>query len=325
MRFVVQRLLYYCLAFLVAATVNFLLPRMMPGDPVEMMFARGNMRLPPESIQALRATFGFVDGPLWEQYLRYLKSIVTGDFGLSVKYFPAQVWPILARACLWTLLLVGCATFLAFIIGTLAGTFAAWRRGTWFDVTVSIGSIVLPALPPVVLALVTMFVLGTTLNLFPVGYAYDPALDPGLNWTFISSVASHATMPVIAVALVWIGGFASTTRNSMISVLGEDFMIMAEAKGLSRNRVMFAYGLRNAMLPSITNLAIVIGQIFAGSLVTEVVFNYPGLGNTLYQAILARDYPLIQGQLLIMTFAMLSANFLADIAYLIADPRLRVR
>lgn len=325
MRFVIRRLCYYGLAFLVAASINFVLPRLLPGDPVTMMFARGNVKLPPESIAALRATFGFVDGPLWIQYLSYLQSIFTGDFGMSVKYFPSPVAPILGRACIWTLMLVGTATFIAFTLGTLMGMVAAWWRGTWFDVVLSVGSIILPALPPVVLALVTMFVLGTTFGLLPLGYAYDPALDPALSWTFIGSVLSHAVMPVCALTLVLIGGFVSTTRNSMISVLGEDYCVMAEAKGLSRPRIIFAYGLRNAMLPCITNLAVVIGHVFAGSLVTEVIFNYPGLGNTLYQGILARDYPMIQGQLLVVTLAMLCANFLADLAYLAADPRLRRR
>ena len=322
MSFVLRRLGFYLIAFFVAATINFAIPRLMPGDPVAIMFAH-NERLPPESLASLRKTFGFVDGPLIVQYLAYLKSVVTGDLGLSIKFFPTPVTLVLAHALSWTLVLVGGATLLSFMLGTLLGAAAAWRRGGPFDTVVSTLGVIMNALPAVVLALLILFVFGITLRWLPTGYAYDPALDPGLDATFIGSVLAHAVMPVTALSLVLTGGFLINMRNNMINLLGDDYLVMAEAKGLSPRRVMLSYGFRNALLPTVTNLAITIGQVFAGSLVTEVVFNYPGVGNTLYVAILARDYPLIQGQLLVMTLAMLAANFIADVSYVLIDPRLR--
>lgn len=322
MSFVLRRLGFYLVAFFVAATINFAIPRLMPGDPVAMMFAR-NERLTPDNIAALRKTFGFVDGPLIVQYLTYLKSVATGDFGLSIKFFPMPVTAVLAHALAWTLVLVGGATLISFLIGSFLGAAAAWRRGGPFDMVVSTLGVILNAMPTVVLALVILFTFAITLQWLPTGYAYDPALDPGFGTTFLGSVLVHAVLPVTALSLVLTGGFLINMRNNMINLLGDDYLVMAEAKGLTPRRVMLSYGLRNAMLPTVTNLAITIGQVFAGSLVTEVVFNYPGLGNTLYSAVLARDYPLIQGQLLVMTLAMLAANFLADLSYVLLDPRLR--
>ena len=179
------------------------------------------------------------------------------------------------------------------------------------------------AVPPVIIALATLFIFGVTLRWFPVGYAYDPSLDPGINFTFFGSVFWHAIMPVLTLSPYLIGEFQTTMRSSMISVLGEDYVTMGRAKGLSDTAVMFGYAARNAMLPVMTNLALMLGAVFGGSIVTEIVFNYPGLGLTLFTASVARDYPVIQGQLLLMTMATLGANLLVDILYGVIDPRLR--
>ena len=323
MAFVARRLFFYLVAFLVAASINFLIPRLMPGDPIDIMFSQSGTRLSVENLAALKQTFGFVDGPLWQQYLTYLGSVFTGDLGISVKYFPTPVSDVLGRALTWTLVLMGGATVLSFALGTLLGIVAAWRRGSRFDVTVSTTAIVSTATPAVVVALFGLFVFGFTLQWFPTGYAADTSIDPAFSAEYILSVLYHAILPIMTLSVVLTGDFLVTMRNNMINLLGEDYITMGRAKGLADRRVMLMYGARNALLPGVTNLAIAIGKILGGSLVTEVVFNYPGLGNTLYKAILGRDYPVIQGQLLIMTLAMLTANFLADIAYARLDPRLR--
>ncbi|HMG50595.1 MAG TPA: ABC transporter permease [Inquilinus sp.] len=323
MAFVARRLFFYLVAFLVAASINFLIPRLMPGDPVDIMFSQSGTRLSVENIAALKATFGFVDGPLWQQYLTYLGSVFTGDLGVSVKYFPISVVEVLGNALPWTLFLMGGATLLSFTMGTLLGILAAWRRGSRFDVTVSTAAVVSTATPAVVVSLFGLFVFGFTLQWFPIGYAADTGLDPALSLEYIGSVLYHAILPIATLSLVLTGDFLVTMRNNMINLLGEDYVTMGRAKGLSDRRVMLMYGARNALLPGVTSLAIAIGKILGGSLVTEVVFNYPGLGNILYKAILGRDYPVIQGQLLIMTLAMLLANFAADVAYAYLDPRLR--
>jgi peptide/nickel transport system permease protein len=323
MAFLFRRLGFYLAAFLAAATVNFFLPRLMPGDPIEIMFSSAGSDLSAENLEALKLTFGFVDGPLWQQYLTYLQSVFTGDLGRSIKYFPLPVTELLGRALIWTVGLMGTATLISFTLGTALGIMAAWRRGSTFDVVFSVGAIMATSMPAMVLSLVVLFIFGFELNWFPTGYAADPALDPAFSWQYVSSILRHGILPVLTLSIVLTGGFLVTMRNNMINLLGEDYIVMARAKGLSDSRVMFWYAARNALLPTVSSLAIAIGTVLGGSLVTEVVFNYPGLGNTLYQAILARDYPVIQGQLLIMTLAMLAANFIVDVSYVLLDPRLR--
>lgn len=323
MTFLLRRLAFYLAAFLAAATINFFLPRLMPGDPIQIMFASAGSELSLENLNALKLTFGFIDAPIGEQYLRYLQSVFTGDLGRSIKYFPLPVTELLGRALIWTVGLVGIATILSFALGTLLGVMAAWRRGTLFDSIVSLISIFSSSVPAVVVSLLVLFVFGYTLRWFPNGYAANPMLDPGFTWEYISSVIYHGTLPLLTLVIVMTGGFAVTMRNNMINLLGEDYIVMGRAKGLSDRAVMIWYAARNALLPTVSSLAIAIGTVLGGSLVTEVVFNYPGLGNTLYQAILARDYPVIQGQLLIMTGAMLVSNFIVDLSYVLLDPRLK--
>jgi peptide/nickel transport system permease protein len=287
------------------------------------MFAGAGSDLSLENLNALKLTFGFIDAPLGDQYLAYLKSVFTGDLGRSIKYFPLPVTELLGRALLWTAGLVGIATLISFAIGTFLGVMAAWRRGTLFDTAVSIIAIFSSSVPAIVVSLIALFIFGYTLGWFPNGYAADPMLDPSWGWDYISSVIHHGTLPMLTLMLVLTGGFAVTMRNNMINLLGEDYIVMGRAKGLSDSGVMLWYAARNALLPTVSALAISLGAVLGGSLVTEVVFNYPGMGNTLYQAIIARDYPVIQGALLIMTAAMLTANFVVDLSYVLLDPRLK--
>ena len=323
MAFLLRRLTFYLAAFLAAATVNFFLPRLMPGDPIEIMFASAGSELSLENLNALKLTFGFIDAPMPQQYLAYLKSVFTGDLGVSIKYFPLPVTDLLGRALIWTLGLMGLATIISFALGSFLGVMAAWRRGTPFDSVVSLLAIFSSSVPAVVVSLIMLFVFGYQLRWFPNGYSADPMLDPALSWPYIASVIYHGTLPMVTMVIVLTGGFAVTMRNNMINLLGEDYIVMGRAKGLSDSRVMLWYAARNALLPTVSSLAIAIGTVLGGSLVVEVVFNYPGLGNTLYQAILARDYPVIQGQLLIMTGAMLISNFIVDLSYVLLDPRLK--
>ncbi len=323
MAFLLRRLAFYLAAFLAAATINFFLPRVMPGDPIQIMFAGAGSDLSMENLNALKLTFGFIDAPLGEQYLAYLKSVFTGDLGRSIRFFPLPVTELLGRALIWTVGLVGTATIISFALGTFLGVMAAWRRGTLFDTLVSLISIFSSSVPAVVVSLIMLFAFGYTLGWFPNGYAANPMLDPGWDWAYISSVLYHGTLPMLTMVLVLTGGFAVTMRNNMINLLGEDYIVMGRAKGLADQRVMLWYAARNALLPTVSALAISLGSVLGGSLIIEVVFNYPGMGNTLYQAILARDYPVIQGELLILTGAMLTANFIVDLSYVLLDPRLK--
>lgn len=323
MRVPLRRLGVYLAAFLFAIVVNFTLPRLMPGSPVDSMIAQLGPRATPAAIEAIKARFGAVEQPIWQQFLEYLKGLATFDLGVSVKYYPQTVTEVLARSAGWTAFLVTTAIIFSLCVGVSLGAAAAWRRGGRFDAFVSPFSVVLIAVPPVIIALATLFTFGVTLRWFPVGYAYDPSLDPGINFTFFGSVFWHAIMPVLTLSPYMIGEFQTTMRSSMISVLGEDYVTMGRAKGLGNTAVMFSYAARNAMLPVMTNLALMLGAVFGGSIVTEIVFNYPGLGLTLFTASVARDYPVIQGQLLLMTMATLGANLLVDILYGVVDPRVQ--
>ncbi|AVA24746.1 ABC transporter permease [Rhizobium sp. NXC24] len=323
MTFILRRVIFYIAAFFTAATINFFIPRLMPGNPVDVMFAKMNSSLPPEAKAALIETFGFASGPLYLQFLGYMKSVFTWDLGPSIKFYPLTVGQVLGHALPWTLTLAGTASVLAFATGSWLGVSAAWRRGGILDTIASPGALALQSIPAVVVALTGLYVFGLILAWFPTSFAFDPQLDPGLTPSFLSSALYHAVMPVVSLAFVHIGGYLVTMRNNMIGQLGEDYVVMGMAKGLSDRRVMFNYAARNALLPSVTAFAITLGAVMGGSLVTEVVFNYPGLGHLLYLGIVARDYPLIQGQLLIMTLAMLSANLIVDLIYVLLDPRLR--
>ena len=318
-----RRLGVYAVALGFAIVMNFTVPRLMPGSPVDAMIAQLGPRATPAAIEAIKARFGAVEAPITAQFLDYLKGLATLDLGVSVKYYPQTVTEVLARSTLWTLFLVVTAITFSLVVGTLLGAIAAWRRGGRFDTVVSPFSVVMIAVPPVIIALTALFVFGVSLRWFPVGYAYDPNLDPGINFTFAGSVFYHAILPVLTLSPYLIGEFQTTMRSSMISVLGEDYVTMGRAKGLTAATVMLGYGARNAMLPVLTNLALMLGAVFGGSIVTEIVFNYPGLGLTLFTASVARDYPVIQGQLLLMTLATLGANLLVDIIYSVIDPRLK--
>jgi peptide/nickel transport system permease protein len=321
MRIPLRRIGVYCIAFLFAIVMNFAVPRLMPGSPVDGMIAQLGQRATPAAIEAIKARFGAIQQPVWEQFIDYIKGLARFDLGVSVKYYPQTVTEVLGRSAGWTAFLIVTAIIFSLCVGVTLGAVAAWRRGGRFDAFVSPFSVVLIAVPPVIVALATLFIFGVSLRWFPVGYAYDPNLDPGFNFTFFGSVFFHAIMPVLTLSPYLIGEFQTTMRSSMISVLGEDYVTMGRAKGLSEMAVMFGYAARNAMLPVLTNLALILGAVFGGSIVTEIVFNYPGLGLTLFTASVARDYPVIQGQLLLMTLATLGANLVVDILYGVIDPR----
>ncbi|PKF62851.1 peptide ABC transporter permease [Psychromonas sp. psych-6C06] len=324
MGFFLRRLSFYFIALLFAATLNFIIPRAMPGDPVTMMFANATVQVTPERIAAMKELLGFVDGPLYVQFGMYLKSVLTWDLGVSVQFYPLSVNTVLGNAVGWSLFLAGSAVLLSFTMGSILGIFAAWKRGSKFDTIFSPGMLVIQAVPQVVTAMLLLFVFAISLRWFPTSYAYTPGVTPDwTSWTFIKDVAYHAVLPLLGATIVQVGGFLIAMRNNMINLLGEDYITMAKGKGLSENRVVFNYAARNAMLPSVTALSMSLGMAIGGQMIIEIIFNYPGLGTVLLNAINARDYQVLQGQLLVMTLFMLFFNLLADMLYVLLDPRLR--
>ncbi|MCX5732467.1 MAG: ABC transporter permease [Deltaproteobacteria bacterium] len=323
MRFILQRLGFYLLAAWAALTLNFFLPRLMPGDPATSLFARFRGQLRPEAMQALREAFGLTSEPLVGQYFTYLGHVLRGDFGVSVAYFPSPVSTIIGTGLLWTMFLAGTAVVVSFVLGTLLGVAAAWWRGGWMDTILPPALALLGAFPYFWLAMVALYVFGFQLAWFPLGHAYADDLTPGMNLPFLASVLRHAALPVGTVVVATLGGWMLSMRNTMVSVLGSDYVNLARAKGLPPSRVVLRYAARNALLPSVTGFGMALGFVLGGSLLTEIIFSYPGQGYLLLQAVQSQDYPLMQGIFLVITLAVLGANWLVDIAYLWLDPRTR--
>jgi peptide/nickel transport system permease protein len=321
--YLLRRLGFYALAGWAALTLNFFLPRLMPGDPATALFARFRGQLGPEAMDALRETFGLTDAPLLMQYFTYLRHVLRGDLGTSVAYFPSPVSDVIGTGLLWTVLLAGTAVVISFVIGTLLGIAAAWRRDGRIDTFLPPALAFLGAFPYFWLAMVALYVLGFTLRWFPLGHAYGDSTEPGLTFAFVVDVVRHAALPVGTVVLATLGGWLLSMRNTMIAVLGSDYVNLARAKGLSPSRVMLRYAARNALLPSVTGFGMALGFVLGGSLLTEIVFSYPGQGYLLVQAVRNQDYPLMQGIFLVITMAVLAANFTVDLFYLWLDPRTR--
>lgn len=319
-----RRLSFYFFALMFAATLNFILPRAMPGDPVTMMFANAGAHVTPERIASMSKLLGFVDAPLYQQYFTYLSNIFTGNWGISIKFYPLQVSELLGGAMGWSLFLTGTAVVLSFAIGSVLGIFAAWRRGSYYDAFISPTMLVLQSIPSVVVAMLVLYIFAVGLEWFPTGNAYTSGTLPDWSsWAFYKDVLYHMALPLACATIGQIGGFLINMRNNMINLLNEDFITLAKAKGLSENRVVFNYAARNSMLPSVTAFSMALGTAISGQLIVEMIFNYPGLGTVLLNAIHARDYQVLQGQLLLMTMFMLFFNFLADMLIVFLDPRLR--
>ncbi|ABK01800.1 peptide/nickel transport system permease protein [Arthrobacter sp. PvP102] len=323
MRFILRRLGFYLIAFWVSITLNFLLPRFMPGDPVSRMFARTQDRMQPEQIEALRKLLGVDDRPIWEQYVDYLHNMVTGQMGVSISRFPTPVTEVIASQVGWTLLLGGTALVIAAVVGNLLGILAAWRRGGAIDSALPPILIFIGSFPYFWLAMGALYLFGVTLGWFPIRHAFSDTIEPSFSWEFMSDVGMHLVLPALTIVLVSVGGWMLGMRNTMIATNAEDYITMAEAKGLRPGRIMFRYAARNAMLPSVTSFGMSLGFVVGGALLTEVVFAYPGVGYQLLNAVQGLDYPLMQGLFLTITAAVLLANFLVDILYVRLDPRVR--
>ncbi len=325
MRYFLQRFGFYFIAFFAAITINFFLPRMMPGNPVQLLIASlysNGGTVSEDTIKAFERMFGFVDQPLWKSYLDYIGNMLQGNWGTSIKFYPMSVITAISRNLVWTILLVGSSVAVSYVITTILGILVAWNRGGWFDSIVSISGQILANIPAIVTALGVYMIFGSQLKWFPTGYAYDNMIFPEFSWEFISSVLYHAILPATVIVITSLGNIMSMRAN-MINQLGEDYIVMGWGKGVPDKKVMLGYGARNAMLPLVTSFAMSMGYIFGGSIVVEMIFNYPGLGLLMYQALAARDYPLIQGLLLLITMLVLSMNFFADVLVYVLDPRLR--
>lgn len=323
MRYVLNRLALYAVAAWAAVTLGFVLPRLMPGDPATTLLARLRGKLSPAALSSLREALGFADGSLAHQYLVYWRHLLHGDLGLSVAYFPVPVGEVIGTGLFWTVALAGGAVVVSFAAGTLLGVAAAWRRGGVLDSALPPVLALLGAVPYFWLAMVALFAFGYGLRWFPLGHAYSLDREPGWTLAFVADVARHAALPALTLVVATLGGWMLGMRNTMVALLDADFIKLAWAKGLPPRQVMLRYAARNALLPSVTGFGMALGFVLSGSLLTEIVFSYPGLGYLLVEAVRNQDYALMQGLFLLITLAVLAANFLVDVAYVWLDPRTR--
>jgi len=322
MRFLLRRLGFYLAAFFVAITLNFFIPRLMPGDPTTRIFLALRGKLRPDQMDSLRKAYG-LEGSLLDQYLAYLWKLAHFDFGVSTVNFPEPTASLLFYAAGWTLFLVGVATALSFVIGVSMGIYAAWHRGGFFDSFFTPINVMMNAFTPAVVALLLWYGFTMEWTVFPLGRAHDINLVPAWDLQSAANIVWHAVLPVASIVLVSFGAWHLGMRNTMINLVNEDFVVLAKAKGLSDRRIRYRYAARNAILPQITSLALSIGYIFGGAFIAEIVFNYPGLGKFTLNAIQTRDYSFIQAQLILLTASVLIANLASDILNVIFDPRLR--
>jgi peptide/nickel transport system permease protein len=323
MRHLIRRVGFYLIALWASATVNFFIPRLSPGNPAQALLARMHGRISPAALHALEVQYGVGNESLFSQYLQYLNNLLHANLGTSFAN-AEPVTNVIARDLPWTLALVGIALLLSFAIGTILGVVVAWWRGSKVDTLLMPTFTFISAIPYFWFALALVFILGYTLNWLPSNGGYDIyTYTPGWELGFFISAIQYAILPAFTIVVGSIAGWMLGMRNTMITTLSEDYVLMAEAKGLSRWRIMMTYAARNAILPNITSFALSLGFVVSGSLLTEIVFNYPGIGYALIQGVQNKDYPVIQGLFLIITIAVLVANFLADLVYVILDPRVR--
>jgi len=326
--FVLKRVFMLLVLVWVAATLNFIGPRLTGKDPVRTRLLKqavvgGYVQQGMEEMaKEYERKFG-LDRPLWAQYATYLGDMSRLNFGPSITNYPRTVNEIMADALPWTMVLLGTTTVLAFVLGTLLGAILAWPRSPRFLQYLLPPLLTLSAVPYYLLGLVLLYVLAFRLPLFPSFGGYTPGTLPALNMGFVLDAASHAALPALSIVLAALGFWALGMRAMMVTVQGEDSMIFAEAKGLKNRTLFLRYAVRNALLPQATALALALGEILSGAVLVEVVFGYPGIGSVLYNAIKDFDYYLIQGIVFTIVVSIGLATLLIDLAYPLLDPRIR--
>jgi peptide/nickel transport system permease protein len=325
MAYLARRFGFYLVTAWAAITMNFFIPRLMPGNPVELLVSRLSAQGPvsPGMYHSLAVAFGLnTNSSLVTQYFQYWGQLFHGNLGVSITYYPSSVASVIATALPWTIGLVGMATIIAFVAGTAIGTVAAWRRGSWLDAVLP-ATAFLQALPYFLVGLVAIELFAVKLGWFPISGGYTPGLSASFNPSFIASAAFHSVLPAVTIVVTSMAGWMVGQRNVMITTLDQDYILVAQAKGISQRRVMIMYAARNAILPNFASFAQALGFVVSGALLVELVFSYPGIGYVLLSSVSNEDYPMLEAIFLIIVLAVLAANFLADLVYVLLDPRAR--
>ncbi|MEZ4712087.1 MAG: ABC transporter permease [Caldilineaceae bacterium] len=321
----IRRIGMFFLVIFVAASFNFVIPRLAPGNPIgaitsRMSQASAGIENGQAMFEAYRKRFG-LDDPLYVQYFKYMWNTLRLDFGESLSAYPAEVWDIVGPAIGWSIGLIGVSVLITFVLGILVGALLAWKG------TPELVRALLPltmfggVLPYYLLGMLLLYVFAFTTRLLPMSGAFDSGMIKGFNWPFIKSLVSHAILPALSIILTSMGGWALSMRSLMINTIGEDYMLLAEAKGLPKRRILWWYAVRNVIPPQLAHLAIALGYVVSGAILVEIVFSYPGLGYQLYMSIVNSDYTVIQGITLILAISVGLAVLIIDLIYPRLDPR----
>jgi len=326
MRYYLRRIGFFLLTLWAAVTLNFIIPRLQPGDPAEAIVRRlvgQNKPIDPAQVEAIRLMLGIPGGNIFQQYLDYMGTLFRGQFGISYTYFPYTVTELIGKAVWWTVALVLFTNIVGFVIGNVLGAFAAWRRNSAFDSVVSLGLSFVGTLPYFWIALVLLFVLAFQLGWFPWSGGFSETATREVSLTYTGDIIKHAALPALSLLITAPIGWVMGMRNNMVQTLREDYTRLAIAKGLKPWKVALLYSARNAILPNVTAFAMSLGGLVGGVVIVESVFNYPGMGRLMFDAIGNRDYPLMQTLFLFSTTAVLVANLFADFVIGFLDPRVR--
>jgi peptide/nickel transport system permease protein len=326
MRYILTKIGLFVLTLWAAVTLNFILPRLMPGSPLDAALAKlaaSGQQVTNAQRTALESELGSPHGSIFSQYWDYLGNMLTLNFGRSYTDPTQTVGASIVKALPWTLILVGVTTIIAFVIGTLLGVYAGWRRGTKADATVTVGATFFAAFPPFWLGLLLLYVFAYKLNFFAIKGGYSEGLTPNWSLSFLSDAAQHSVLPGITLAVTTLSGWVFGMRNNMINTAGEDYVVFAEANGLRQRTIALKYAARNALLPNVTSFGLSLGAVLGGSVLVEGVFSYPGLGHLLFESVTNHDFPLMQALFLVLTVSMLTAIFIVDLLYVRLDPRVR--
>ncbi len=325
--YLVERFLIFVATVAISVTVVFFVPRLVPGDPLGAIYIKlagvGASAGGEALVQEYRHRFG-LDKSLMEQYLSYLRELVQGNLGYSISSFPTSVAERLRAAVPWTIGLLGLTTVISWILGTLLGAVVGWTGGRSRPLQALVPiALVLYTTPYYILAIILVYLLAFRWPVFPLSGAYSVGARPQWSLDFALDVIRHGTLPALSIVLVSLGWWFLSMRSLIIAEQGQDYILWAEAKGLPRRRIFWAYALRNALLPQATGLALSLGHIVGGALITEVIFAYPGLGWLIYTSIKGLDYPVIQGGVLLLILSVATANLTIDLLYPLIDPRIR--
>ncbi len=326
LRYTGRRLIPYTITVFVAITANFFIPRLIPGDPIttllnKMAASGASTADGAELVEAYRKQFG-LDGSWLTQYKSYILNLLQGDLGPSIMAFPTTVQELLINAVPWTIGLLVVATVISWVLGNLLGALIGWKRESKTNSAILYLSLCLNQVPYYFIALILVFFLAYTLPIFPTTGAFSVIGGRPEGLRLVLDIVYHATLPALSIVISFIGYWIVTMRSLIITTLGEDYILLAEAKGLKRSVILSKYAFRNALLPQVAALGMALGFILNGSILLEIIFNYPGIGALLFLALGNVDYNLMQGVLLLSVLAVLSANFILEMVYPLIDPRI---